>query len=967
MKPFPLLIILVLLSYRSFSQNETFSPSRIAKPVYFDVSPPLRDMAARAPAKADQTWKDGIVRNIFRDQNRDYFAPGYIDPVRQYSPGQVLTDTTLQNFEGVGNLNGVLPPDTYGDVGPNHYFQVVNLSYAIYNKSGALLLGPVANSTVFTGLPNNSNDGDAVVMYDEQANRWLFSQFSLPNYPNSPFYQMIAVSTTPDPTGTWYRWEYTFSDMNDYPKFGVWPDGYYMTCNRFASGSGNYAGTGAAAFDRTAMLAGNGSPTMIYFTLPSSNEAYSMLPSDCDGPFPAAGTPDYFAYIRTSSPYHLGIYEFHANWTTPASSTFGNFVSLAVNTFSASLSGIPQKGTNVQVDPITDRLMYRLQYRKFGNHQSMVTNHTVNAGSSVAGVRWYELRNTGSGWTLYQQSTYAPDNTCRWMGSVAMDSSGNMALGYSVSSSTVYPSIRYTGRFTCDPQGTMSVTEKGIINGGGCQTYATAPRWGDYSGMTVDPSSPSTFWYTQEYYPTTSQAGWHTRVASFFLGMTAGFAADNTSPPTGTTVTFTDQSIGCPASWTWTFSPNTVTFVNGTSGASQNPKVQFNTGGQYSVTLSVSNAAGSATLTKTNYIHAGTNGLWTGITSSDWNTASNWNDFLLPLPTSTISVPSTAPFWPVYTGSLTVGSQCQNLTLSGSGQLSVNGSLTINPGYSVTMSGSPVLKVAGDWTDYGRFNAGTGTVQFTGSGPSTITGGINPGIYVPNYSLATFSQGMTVLSGGSAGPSGNDKSSVLNIGFTFNYLGVSYTQLTMCTNGWLSMNQTGGTTTDNTLLYTTGAPNTTLAPWFDDLKDDASSSCNYKTEGSAPNRVFTAEWNNLLTYTTGATARISFQVKLYETTNVIEFQYGNVSAGTHSASESASIGIEDATGGSGHFIDATTGSFTTGVTTLVSTTNWPVVDYRFTPPPSAKETFFNLTNAKNNANLTIQPDIIINGNLIFNP
>jgi hypothetical protein len=546
-KSFLVFTSVVMAAAAVFAQQQNPVPV-VVKPVYFDVSPPLRDMVKSAPSVADNTWKDGVVKNFFNVKQRsvqDQGIPQYNDPGLQDYMGQVLTDTTIQNFDGVSNVNGYVPPDTHGDVGPNHYFQVVNASYAVYNKSGVKLIGPFNNSTVWSGMPNNSNDGDAVVLYDEQANRWLFTQFSLPNFPSGPFYQMIAVSTTADPTGTWYRWQYSFTDMPDYPKFGIWPDGYYMSINRFTSGSLNYAGTGAAAFDRTAMIAGNTSATMVYFTLPSSNDEYSQLPSDCDGPFPTAGTPNYFSFIYDASPYHLGIREFHVNWTVPANSTFAPATTLSVNSFSSSLgSGITQKGTSKKLDAISDRLMYRLQYRKFNTYQSMVTCHSVNIGSGVAGIRWYELRNTGSGWSVYQQSTFGPtDNNSRWMGSIAMDSSGNIALGYSVSGSNLYPSIRYTGRMKNDALNTMTISERGIINGGGSQTGGGTPgRWGDYSAMSVDPSATATFWYTTEYYSTTSSTNWKTRVGSFSFANTMTIDATAT-PPTVTSGQSTQLNV----------------------------------------------------------------------------------------------------------------------------------------------------------------------------------------------------------------------------------------------------------------------------------------------------------------------------------------------------------------------------------------------------------------------------------------
>jgi hypothetical protein len=478
----------------------------VRKPVYFDVSPPLRDMVKVQLSRAE-TGKEEEVKNFFRKSNLE-FPASYVDPVIQdYNGPRIVADNTLQNFDGGSNGEGVIPPDTYGDVGPDHYFQIVNMHFSIYDKTGTLLLSAL-NTTIWSGMPNNYNGGDGVVNYDEQADRWLVTQLS---YSGSHYWQMVAVSQTSDPTGSWYRWQYDFSStLPDYPKWGIWPDGYYMSYNAFANGA-NYDGTGAVAFDRTAMLAGSSSAQMVLFTLPASNPAFMPLPSDCDGDFPPLGTPNYFTYMNDSPP-SLGVLEFHVDWATPSNSTYGNLLSLPVSTFNSNQPNIPQQGTTRKLDAIPDRLMFRLQYRKFTNHESMVLNHTVNAGSSVAGVRWYELRKTTGSWSVYQQSTYSPDNNCRWMGSIAMDGEGNIALGYSVSSSSMYPAIRYTGRLENDPLNTMTIEEQNIFEGGGSQTSLTS-RWGDYSSMTVDQAND--FWYTQEYYSTTSGSNWKTRIASF--------------------------------------------------------------------------------------------------------------------------------------------------------------------------------------------------------------------------------------------------------------------------------------------------------------------------------------------------------------------------------------------------------------------------------------------------------------------
>ncbi|MDP1623111.1 MAG: T9SS type A sorting domain-containing protein [Bacteroidales bacterium] len=518
------LLAILSLTWKPASAQDTRLIPTINRPVYFDISPPLRDMLVPPIAQHDGSWKDGVVNN-YVDQNPG--SPGMAgqnpdqDPGLQDYFGNLLADTTIQNFDGMGNLGGYVPPDTHGDVGFNHYFQVINCSYSIYNKSGGRIFGPAGNSTVWSGMPNNSNDGDAIVLFDELANRWLFSQFSLPSGSSTaPFFQMIAVSQTPDPTGSWYRWVYEFSSMPDYPKFGVWPDGYYMSTNNFGPGGAGWVGNGAYSYDRSAMIAGDPDAMRISFTLPPGSDGFiSLLPADCDGTFPAMGTPNYFTYIRTGGTQRLGMFEFHSDWETPASSTFGNLTYLNVNPFGTLGwgSGIPQLGSPQLLETLGDRLMYRLQFRKFNGYSSMVLNHSVSAGSGIAGIRWYELRNTGAAWTIYQQATFAPDNHSRWMGSIAQDSAGTISIGYSVSSASMYPGIRYTGRLKTDPLNQMTIMERTIKHGGGSQTgnWSGRSRWGDYSALSVDPAAPTTFWFTTEYYNSTSSSSWQTRIASY--------------------------------------------------------------------------------------------------------------------------------------------------------------------------------------------------------------------------------------------------------------------------------------------------------------------------------------------------------------------------------------------------------------------------------------------------------------------
>ena len=441
--------------------------------------------------------------------------------------------TSTGNFEGVSNVNSVLPPDPSGDIGPNHYVQMVNLSFAVWDRSGNKLYGPADNRTLWQGFGGpceTTNDGDPIVLYDQLADRWILSQFALPNFPKGPFYQCIAISTTGDPTGAYYRYEFTISEnkLNDYPKFGVWSDGYYMSINQFTCNiiSCTWAGQGVATFERDRMLNGQ-SARLVYFDLNAvDSNLGGMLPADLDGPAPPVGAPNPFCLVDDDawgySPDQLQCWNFHVDWANTANSTFTFDTAHPTAAFDSNMCAysrncIPQPETTAKVDAIGDRLMYRLQYRNFGTHQTLVTNHTVDVnGQDRAGIRWYELRNYGGGWGIHQQGSYSPDSHHRWMASAAMNVVGDIAVGFSISSSTVFPSIGATGRLDGDTLGAMTQGEVTIAAGAGHQTH-TAGRWGDYSQLSVDPVDDCTFWYTQEYYAVKSSASWQTRVGAFKL------------------------------------------------------------------------------------------------------------------------------------------------------------------------------------------------------------------------------------------------------------------------------------------------------------------------------------------------------------------------------------------------------------------------------------------------------------------
>lgn len=526
--------------------GRTLTGPLVRRPAAFAVSRPLRLLAGLA-APERRVAPGPSKRAIYLASRLGHAAAapggGAPDPVVQRAFGTGTIPAPLTSFEGVGQTTTTfrpIPPDTIGEIGPNHYVQMVNVRYAVYSRSGRALVPPTDLSVLFGPLGGHcgvSGVGDPVVLYDQLADRWLLSQFGflsnqLTGLPTGPYYECIAISTTGDPTGSYYLYAFKFSDtrLNDYPKLGVWPDAYYMAANQFLFspfGGGSYGGVGVAAFDRAAMIAGDPAARMVLFDLSSSNPNLgSMLPSDLDGfrP-PPTGAPNTFVEVDFPEfgfpTDQLTVFQFHVDWDDTRRSSFAGPVAVPTAPFDPLLcnfaSCIPQKGTSQKLDPLSDRLMQRLAYRNFGTHEALVLNHSVDVGGDHAGVRWYELRNPRAP-VIHQQGTFAPDADHRWMGSIAMDGNGNIGLGYSVSGTSLPPSIRYTGQLAADAAagalGQMTLGEGSIVAGTGAQTH-TSGRWGDYSSMTVDPLDDCTFWYTNEYYVETVARDWRTRVGAF--------------------------------------------------------------------------------------------------------------------------------------------------------------------------------------------------------------------------------------------------------------------------------------------------------------------------------------------------------------------------------------------------------------------------------------------------------------------
>lgn len=516
----------------------TVAPAALASPPSAPVVVPEGEPLPSVPASPQQPVPDPVIQGGGEVTALEVSAPGAISAL---------------DVDIAGITTGCCPSDTVMDVGRDHVVQMVNSTlFQVWDKAGNSLLGPANFGNLWpVGNQCRRNDGDPIVVYDHLADRWLLSQFR--NGGPAPggagdnvFLMCIAISQTPDPTaGTWFLYNFNTQVFPDYPKIAVWPDGYYMS-------SFEQANLGIYVFDRANMLLGNAAASM-KTTISSLTPAAGVretriLPGDLDGPPPPDGTPNFFVRTvddqqDTANPAdRIEVYEARVNWLAPSFTfplvdtlTPAAFQLLTCNRTGASANNaardcIPQPDTAQNVDALSNRPMMQLKYRNFGSHQAMVFNQTIDVRGSimgllgfapandVAGVRWYELRKPGANWAIQQQGTYAPQPNGatteaqllhRWMGSMAMDKDGNIALGYSISNENdtngqeVFPGIRYTGRRFDDVPGLLPQGEQVMFNGtisqvgDGVDVVRDADfRWGDYSAMSVDPVDDCTFWYT---------------------------------------------------------------------------------------------------------------------------------------------------------------------------------------------------------------------------------------------------------------------------------------------------------------------------------------------------------------------------------------------------------------------------------------------------------------------------------------
>jgi hypothetical protein len=510
------------LALPSFLSAEKPAQSRpvVIYDSYHDTSLPVREYSMAGP--------QGVVpHEVEHPRPRRILAGAGVpveDLAEQTYQAPPVSATIGLDFEGIPNsangssLEGI-PSDDNLAAGAIQVVETINTAWQVFDKAtGKSVFGPQQISALFTGLPGLCGQGqtffwtDPIVLYDQIAKRWIISQIAADSS-FSTGNECVAVSESSDATGKYHRYVFKFGNkvFNDYDKLSVWPDAYYASYNLFSPTS---LAADACAYDRTAMLAGAKTKAVCFM----KSHELSFLPSNVDGAtLPKSGEPGFFVDLASSTSLHL--YRFHVDFVNTSKSKFTGPITIPVKayTMACASSGacIPQPGTKQKLDSLGDRLMFRLAYRNFGDHETLVVSHSVQTSRAASGERWYEIRDPNGKPKVFQQGTVIDGRNSLWMGSIAMDKDGDMALGFSDSNaSTLHPSLAFTGRVPTDPPNTMESVAS-IFTAKGSATDAN--RWGDYSSMVIDPSDDCTFWYVNQYIPKTAPKNaltFHTRVAS---------------------------------------------------------------------------------------------------------------------------------------------------------------------------------------------------------------------------------------------------------------------------------------------------------------------------------------------------------------------------------------------------------------------------------------------------------------------
>jgi Abnormal spindle-like microcephaly-assoc'd, ASPM-SPD-2-Hydin len=718
---------LALPTFAQQSKTVTKGPI-VIKEFKHDTGPLLREVAPLLPEYSLPSEHE-IENNVNPNHNWSNKVQNDVVLQTEENSPRLQTPNFSLEFEGAGFGDAFfcncMPPDNDGAPGTTQYVQYINLEYQVFDKSGNTVLGPLAGNAFWSGFGGScqsDNSGDPIIRFDAAAQRWVASQFAINNTGND--FECVAVSKTADATGAYNRYAFSFADFPDYPKMGVWPDAYYFTFNNFNL-AGPFVGANVCAADRTKMLAGSAA-TMQCFQ--QNSNQFGMLPSDLDGATPpAAGTPNFVMELDPSGSANLDLFKFHVDFTTPANSTFTGPTLIPVAAFTP-LCNTQVRGRCVKqptagsdnLESLGDRLMYRLAYRNFGDHTTLLTSHSVVAGSS-GGLRWYEIHNPESSPTVFQSGTFAPDSQFRWMPAIAMDQAQDIAVGFSRSGTATgqYPSLVYAGRVPSDPAGTLE-SEVVLKAGAGSQSssavcFLGCDRWGDYSSVTVDPTDDCTFWFSEEYLKAT--------------GVNKGF---NWSTAIGA---FTFPGCSGSPNFTLTAVPNTLTVAQGNQGTSTITVVPVN-GFNGSVMLSAT-------------------GMPNGVTAG-----------FSPNPTTTTSTLT-------LTASATAATGTSTVTITGtSGSLTQTTTLTL----TVTASG-PVVTLTPTSLVFAKTVVGTTTtaksvtVANTGSSTLNISSIVVSGDFAP--ATSTKPCGSTLAAGANC---------IIKVTFTPTQLGARTGNITITDN-----------------------------------------------------------------------------------------------------------------------------------------------------------------------------------------
>ncbi len=542
-----ILIITILLAVFILSAQNDAKPI-VRKSIFYGKSKPIREMDIVLPGTHPE--EQHVIRNFSTVKGETKYMMKKsiaLKPNLQRYQGSLKSKGPVLNFEGIDNVNGGFPADPCGDVSEDYYMQTVNSSFAVWDKNGNLIYGPVDNKSLWASLPGPWNSlywFDPIFKYDYLADRWVISSVSAP-YSFELSYYMLAVSETNDPLGAYHCYVFQYDDLIDYPKVAVWPNGYYVTYSLYSE-SGNFLRTLAMVLDRDAMLDGEDEVVMIEFEMTTLDiDIFFPLPADFHGSDTINNLPCYIATLdghNMNNPWDLSldIYEFDPDWDNPANSTFATIAQMALGEFEPVTwlsPGASQPNNQYKVCTLPHLMMYPLTYRQFGDHESMVCCLTTS-DSTVYYIKWFELRKDDNTWYIYQQGNYSPDSSHRYQPSITINANGDIAMGFTVSDEETFPSIRMTGRRASDILGVMTYQELELFTGlNYILTYDPGlgqNRWGDYASMMVDPLDDTTFWFTNMYPQSQASSGnWGTRIFKIDLteefGDVTAFAGNDTT------------------------------------------------------------------------------------------------------------------------------------------------------------------------------------------------------------------------------------------------------------------------------------------------------------------------------------------------------------------------------------------------------------------------------------------------------